>query len=452
MRIVIFLLLAFGAACAKAGSMGPVAEFSYGTSGLAYVDFAQGGDNSDGPVGGLIHDGRLLLFGTATTLTGQRAAVTRLLANGSIDTSFGTAGKVLLATGFGSGSAAFDLIALPDGRYIVGGNYNTEPGSASFVTRLTSSGVVDSSFGSNGYRQLIFGGSTSVLKSVPQADGKILALMSRLSTGVFCTLVVRLNLDGSTDQGYRSAGTTCLTSTTGSTSFLGRTLKLQSDGKAIVAGYASRPPSANVDYFAYRLLASGQADASFGSGGLVYIAFDRGANLTDVGTSLAIDSSNRAIVGGFFDNAQSVDLGVARLLPNGTLDDSFGSEGLASATFGIGTSAFSVNSLVFADNRILIGGSLSGAAITDPPNRGAMAMFNADGTLDTRFGAGGTWVLDGPPAVSTFYANNFTSDGEVLYLTGQATGVLSNNTDMVSVRLALPLFRAGFEAEFVPAP
>src|SRR4029079_542865 len=72
----------------------------------------------------LLPDGKILLAGYASVNArdASSAALVRLNANGSPDTSFGDAGKVLTPPQVAGGARVQDLDVMPDGRFLVGGS------------------------------------------------------------------------------------------------------------------------------------------------------------------------------------------------------------------------------------------------------------------------------------------------------------------------------------------
>ena len=100
-------------------------------------------------------------------------------------------------------------------------------------------------------------------------------------------------------------------------------LKVQLDGKLILVGTAGTPPSGNdEDMLVARFRASGQLDSSFGTSGVRLI---QAGSLNDRATNVAIRSDGRIVIVGISEYNNVV---AAQLLPNGTLDASFGNQGV----------------------------------------------------------------------------------------------------------------------------
>ena len=128
-----------------------------------------------------------------------------------------------------------------------------------------------------------------------------------------------------------------------------------------------------------RFLPSGALDTSFGSGGVAQTAISGSAELP-------LDGSGKVLVGsGIGSTSNTLAFVVERLNPNGQPDPTFGSNGVASANSS-GKSATCL--LVQPDGKVLIGGD---RIQTRRPEKefGLIMRFNSDGTLDTAFGNAG---------------------------------------------------------------
>src|SRR5207249_312267 len=127
-------------------------------------------------------------------------AVGRYNADGSLDVNFGTGGTV--TTDFGGYDAAAGVALQADGKIVVTGS--TGPGSYSFaVARYNADGSLDTSFGTGG--KVITGSFFSygyVSSIAAQADGKI--VVAETSGGDF--LLARYNANGTLDHGFDGDG------------------------------------------------------------------------------------------------------------------------------------------------------------------------------------------------------------------------------------------------------
>ncbi|WP_369251286.1 calcium-binding protein [Streptomyces sp. R41] len=110
-------------------------------------------------------DGRIVAAGGSS----GRFALARYNVNGSLDTTFGNAGRVLTSGGGG----AQDVVLQPDGRIVVAGSNG--PGGDFAVLRYNTNGSPDGGFGTGGLATTDFGGSDQARGIALQPDGKIVA-------------------------------------------------------------------------------------------------------------------------------------------------------------------------------------------------------------------------------------------------------------------------------------
>ena len=127
--------------------------FASGT-GRTYVDFGFG----DSDVRELLvqADGKIVGIGESQVFDNDDSvAVTRLNADGSLDTSFSGDGK--FAHDFGNGDSYGWAGAIDeDGRIVIAGQYNNGANDKAFVMRLTTAGELDTSFGTGGIKTFDF--------------------------------------------------------------------------------------------------------------------------------------------------------------------------------------------------------------------------------------------------------------------------------------------------------
>jgi uncharacterized delta-60 repeat protein len=125
-------------------------------------------------------DGKIVLAGTLETAVSPATLtvfeVMRLTANGTPDSTFGTAGIVDTPVSV-RGDAAFAVAVQPDGKIVAAGASSIQANANFAVTRYDTHGVLDSAFGNGtGMLTVDFFGSTDVAESVAvQPDGKIVA-------------------------------------------------------------------------------------------------------------------------------------------------------------------------------------------------------------------------------------------------------------------------------------
>ncbi len=238
-------------------------DSSFGSgSGKSVVPFDLGAPSNDRAFSvALQPDGKILLAGGVDVGGGDRDfGIARLWPDGSVDTSFGApsyAGKIPVSFNLVSSGQdeARCVIVQPDGRILAAGSAESTESAADrdfAVARLLASGELDPAFGNGGKVVVPLGPASEWAEGVAiQSDGKILlaggaAVGSGASPEDFA--VVRLHGDGSLDTSFGNAGVVVLPiDLGGDTTDWASSLVMQPDGKILVGGWATWPPSA---YFA----------------------------------------------------------------------------------------------------------------------------------------------------------------------------------------------------------
>src|SRR5262249_11173817 len=126
---------------------------SFGTGGKVIMDFA-GSDDGARAVA-LQLDGKIVAGGWSVANGLVSFALARYNSNGTLDTSCGTGGKVI--TGFGVTAQGFATAVGPDGKIVVAGYANIDWGSQFALARYNSDGTLDTSFGTGGKVTTTFG-------------------------------------------------------------------------------------------------------------------------------------------------------------------------------------------------------------------------------------------------------------------------------------------------------
>lgn len=300
-------------------------SFGAGT-GKTLVPFDLGGTNSDVATAMAIQaDGKLVLAGySATGANGDDFAIVRLLGDGTRDTTFNLTGRVTVGFNFAASTSkddqAYAVSVDAAGRIVVAGSVTRDSASnVDFaVARLLSNGQLDSNF---------------------DADGR-------------ATLAFDLGLDGY-DQN--------------------QTMILQRDGRIVLGGYVNTSASAttNVDMAVARLLPDGSPDPGFGIGGKVLVPFDLAASAPDALFGIVEQGNGYLVLGGIaaYDASFNYRAAVARLRPNGNLDDQFGALGKKTYNFAQGA----------PDYQLFLGVALQGSQIIAS---GVIQVGATNGDLD----------------------------------------------------------------------
>ena len=411
-----------------------MANLSFGANGISDGTFSNPNDRLFwSPLTDTIHeilllsDGRYAFVGHAGTKTTGNGgnydcvAVMRK-SNGALDNTFDGNGKKFVKF-HASNNDKCEAGALQSDNKIIVGGWVQDGGSAGWeiaLARLNTDGSLDSSFGSGGKIIEDLPGSTgSYITGIEvQADGKI--VVAGTSDNDF--FVIRYTSTGTRDTTFSSDGIHTFDLGSSSADVL-KGMKIQSDGKIVLAGYGSG------NWGVARLTSTGDMDTTFGGG--------NGITITDFGGSgdqahdLVIASDGKILVGGYT-NASGTDFAVARYTNTGVLDTSFSSDGKATADFGSGRTDRAYAIGIAGDGNVLLAGSSKSGSDED----WAYAKF-----LSSTGPAAGYTVSETTRTVSeTGTTQNFT-----VVLDSQPTGdvvfdISSSDTDEATVNTSTLTF------------
>lgn len=218
---------------------------------------------------------------------------------GTFDPSFGTSGRVTLDVAFSD--FVRRVFVLSDGKILVAGEGTTffggNFGSWPFMARFNSNGTLDTTFGSSGK---VFGdGGIRVLDVFLQPDGKIVFAggVGFVSTEPTNDLALaRYNADGSKDLGFGSAGRVS-TSISSLKESAGSVVML-SDGKLLVAGGTAGDATHTATIDLVRYTTSGGLDGTFGTGGFVAHPYAASGTQNPMITGLAVLPGDKLLARG----------------------------------------------------------------------------------------------------------------------------------------------------------
>lgn len=316
-------------------------------------------DTGAGPQGGGIEtialqaDGKILVGGFFATFdNAPRRQFVRLSASGLVDPTFTAAVSNVVTA----------ALALPTGRVLVYEAITRR------VLRLNADGSLDRVIGR------IEGGFAEVERFVLLPDGRALVIGSFDSLdGIFRRNLARLTVDGAVDRGFDASA--ALRSGVQLLANVG----VQPDGKLFVGGNDVS------DDRLVRLNGDGSIDPSFAPG-----APKRPSHL-----ATAVESNGRIVAVGTFSAVNGVArAGVARFLPDGTLDPSFAPSAplvLADEGFAGDPNVTRLRVAISADGSVLVAGTVVGAGSS--PRQGLVRYSSTgelDGSLAPTLSPGGT--------------------------------------------------------------
>ena len=239
--------------------------------GRVFVRFSTGNDQCF--AGALQADDKILVGG-AVVNSDWDIALARINTDGTIDTSFGTDGRV--TTDLGGSDAIYGIEVQPDGNIVVAGKADGD----FFVARYTTDGELDDTFSSDGIHQFDLGASnTDVLWGMQlQSDGKIV-VAGHNGSGDWG--LARLMTDGAMDTSFGGGDGITITDFGGS-SDVATDLAIAADGKIFVGGYTDNTSDGSAfDMAVARYTTLGVLDTGFSGDGKPNMVLDDGGDLTN---------------------------------------------------------------------------------------------------------------------------------------------------------------------------
>jgi len=318
-------------------------DATFGAGGKVTTDFAGGADTAYAVA--VQPDGKIVVAGTAAvTGSGQDFAVARYLDSGALDPAFGGgAGKV--TTSFAADSdTAYALLLQPDGKLVLGGDSNqgsSATGVDFALARYLADGTLDATFGSggkvttsvaaNGARDSIYALALQTVAGVP-------SLVAAGGEGDF--QLARYTPAGVLDVTFGAAANGKVAGLLGSSIGAARAVQIAGDGKILVAGHQ------NHDFALVRLDAAGLPDATFGTGGRTITPVSA-TNWDEVqAMALAADGKIVLAGWAYEGGSSSANCVVGRYGTDGLADPTFGAGGFVTTPVATGMRSDQANALV----------------------------------------------------------------------------------------------------------
>jgi len=308
-------------------------DASFGTGGLALVDFTGRPDRALAVAVQPGTGGKILVAGTAFGTQYEQFGVVRLNANGTLDTSFGpkaSKGEVTVSPLARTSAQAYSMAVLADGKFVLAGvvrNLGTAGRGSIALARFNANGTLDTTFGTGG------------------------------------TVVTALAAD-TTNSGTHPVN-----------------VAVDGSGRLVVTGTDS-VSGASQDFLLARFNANGSLDMTFGGAGVVRT--DLASGSSDRAIGLALQGDGKVLVVGVATDGTNPAAAVVRYDANGSLDSTFGVGGVA-LIYALPSYMVGHAAAVQPDGKILVAGVVSG--------RVALVRLDGYGNVDTSHGPAGTGIV-----------------------------------------------------------
>lgn len=185
-----------------------------------------------------------------------------------------------------------------------------------------------------------------------------------------------------------------------------RDVVIQTDGKILASGIYDQYGRDAVALVRYN--ADGSLDLSFGENGIVRSYFVENEVVGGV-TGLGLQSDGKIIVSGSANNATDYDVALMRFDVNGKVDSSFGINGRVLTPVGP-SHDYSTDMVILSDDKILLTGSTHNSLEID----GIVIKYTPEGELDNSFGNGGIVITDFSGGADDFTTIAAQSNGKVV--------------------------------------
>lgn len=251
------------------------------------------------------------------------------------------------------------------------------------LTASAQTQYLDSSFHQNGLQDSL------VASFTPQSSGLAKAVAIQSDGKILLALemqnkmnLMRLNADGTKDGSFATGGLFQESpSSVGSTTSMD--VVVQPDGKILFLGKTYFSSQAD-DIVLYRLLPNGTPDNSFGTNGQV-ITSAPGNNSYDVGNEILLRPNGKIVVVGSTNTRSSDDKHLLiQYKADGTLDAGFGTGGIA-VRAPAGKAVFGKGGLLQPDGKVVV----YGAQYQGNGSVGIIARYDTSGNADAGFGSAG---------------------------------------------------------------
>lgn len=333
------------------------------------------------------NDGKILIAGY-----GLRIA--RFNTNGTLDTSFGDSGYTLPFGNNVSLNYIKQIIITPTNKILAIGAIYTNKWYI-HLAQYNENGSIDTTFGTSGRKNIDVGPSITMTvgNAIYTSDNKILiATTSYFSDGDFN--ITKCNKFGDLETTFGGTG---IITYDGMGYDQGAKIALRSDGKLLLSGNSNVNP-ANGTYKQYVQMlinSDGTLDTNFGTSGKLLT--NLATNNTQIINDMYLLTDNSILVTGslLFTNSTIYDGFVAKFNANGTLDTSFGTNGINQITFTDTDGSQAITDMVNKitvqnDGKIIVAGFSNGAGTI---TKFSVARINSTGILDSTFGNNGTMTF-----------------------------------------------------------
>lgn len=327
---------------------------------------------------------------------------------GSLDPTFNGTGYVVAPVN--TLDVTQKILVQPDEKILmIGYSFDAGYTARAQVSRYTTDGMLDMTFGTSGTFTYELDNEALINSAVFTSDGKIVLVGATTDYMGYRMLLIQLNADGSLDNTFGSNGvvTAQVSLPTENAEDFGYDVVLDSAGNILVCGSSDDLNYVNRPVVV-RFTPNGVLDTTFGTNGVATIpVMTVGSNSFQ---GIALQPDGKIVASGYFGNTELwYVMLIVRFETDGTLDPTFGDAGIVKYNYG-NVDDEGEDLKLLPDGSILV----AGVTVTQSYNYSALlAKFTPTGQIDSTFGTNGAIKED----LANFdYAANLEamSDGTII--------------------------------------
>jgi uncharacterized delta-60 repeat protein len=361
-----------------------------------------------------LQDSSMYVLSAARINNISLSVVMHIKEDGTIDSSFGNAGRAIMQ--YGTSIYMYSMSLQTDGKILATGLSYVTVSDANFITcRINTDGTIDSTFGNNGYAEYGFGTNEDAANAVKVlSDGSILVAGYSRQPNKRSTLV-KYTTDGVVDSTFGVNGVLIISNAGGSTDQITSIDQLV-DGTIVSTGFKTSSSGAN-SAIAFRIDNLGTP-----LGGIVNLSSGSDSRAS----AILSDGYQYYVIGN-----NSTATFITKLDTLGVIPTSFNNGNYVSLSGG-GAITYLAGITRQWDGKIVVCGSSGQTNFT----RGWMiARFNANGLIDPTFGTNGKVIYAfGANVFADAYSVCIFSNGKV-GVTGFRSSLAGTANDCIVIRL-----------------
>ncbi|MEX0966181.1 MAG: T9SS type A sorting domain-containing protein [Bacteroidia bacterium] len=337
---------------------------------------------------------------------------------GELDLSFNGNGKYILD--LHTDDEATSVLIQPDEKILIGATVTTSRPVSSVLVRLDRYGNADLGFGNQGVAEVVWDDYEPDVQSIAlDGNQNILALARASYQSESGVLLTRFDPNGNLDQSFADSGMVFIGDWDGSSTYWTSVIAMP-DGEIVVSGYTFFTGE-GVNGVLLGFNHDGSPNFNFGDNGMV--KFNLGGSTVQI-HKLILNQNNKILAIGSGYSQGDNNFLLAQFNQDGSFNSGFGGNGILTVPFGENSRAYGAD--IQEDGKIILAGDI----YMDSDYAFALARLLPDGTLDQSFGTNGKVIT--PVLKGDAYAKSVSvlGDGKIL-VAGDADGIWNRDFALV---------------------